>query len=109
MLTSEELTTCIESRRVPLTRMATSILGSPSEAEDLVQEAALSALSGLPRFRSEADICTWVQRICVNASYQALRRRASRANLEEAARREALWRDPAVPPQAPGATAGSSS
>ena len=94
MLTEEELTACIESRRVPVTRMAATMLGSATDAEDVVQEAAVRALRGRHGFRSEADVCTWFQRICINAAHEVARRQASAAAKVEAARREALWRDP---------------
>lgn len=94
MLSNEELATCIESRRSHLTRMAVSMLDDEAEAEDVVQDAALSALQARVGFRSDADVCTWFQRICLNACYQSLRRRKSAASLEEAARLEQLWRDP---------------
>lgn len=102
MLTEEDLTACIESRRTRLTRMATSMLGDPAEAEDAVQEAALRALRARGGFRSEADVCSWFQRICVNACRESLRKRSSERSRLEAARREALWRDPAysVDPEA---------
>jgi RNA polymerase sigma-70 factor, ECF subfamily len=74
--------------------MAISMLGSEAEAEDMVQDAAVSALRASAGFREEADVCTWFQRICLNACYQALRRRKSEAGLQDAARLEQLWRDP---------------
>jgi RNA polymerase sigma-70 factor (ECF subfamily) len=95
VLTEEELTACIESRRGPLTRMVASMLDDPTEAEDVVQESALRALRARQDFRSEADVCSWFQRICINSSHETGRRRASAAMKVEAARREALWRDPA--------------
>ena len=95
MLTEENLTACIESRRRSLTRMVASMLDDPAEAEDVVQESALRALRARQGFRSEADVCSWFQRICINSAHEAARRRASSAVKTEAARREALWRDPA--------------
>jgi DNA-directed RNA polymerase specialized sigma24 family protein len=62
-------------------------------AEDVVQDAAVSTLRATAGFRSDADVCTWFQRICLNAC-QALRRHRSAASLEQAARLEQLWRDP---------------
>lgn len=102
MLTQEQLAVCIESRRVPLTRMATSMLEDAAEAEDVVQEAALRALRGQDGFRSEADVCSWFQRICINSCRETLRRRSSERHRLEAAGREALWRDPSysVDPEA---------
>jgi len=77
VLSEAELTTCIESRRMRLTRMATSMLEDAAEAEDVVQEAALRALKARTRFRSEADVCTWFQRICINSCREAARKRSS--------------------------------
>lgn len=94
MLTEQDLTACIESRRPRLTRMATSMLQDPAEAEDVVQEAAIRALRGRDGFRSEADVCTWFQRICINSCREAARKRTSEQDRLEAARREGLWRDP---------------
>jgi len=77
-----------------LTRMAISMLGDPAEAEDVVQEAAFRALKARGRFRSEADVCTWFQRICINSCRETARKRSSDQQRLEAAGREALWRDP---------------
>jgi RNA polymerase sigma-70 factor, ECF subfamily len=94
VLTREELAACIESRRSGLTRMAISMLDDVTDAEDVVQDAALSALKAAAGFRNDADVCTWFQRICLNACYQVLRRRKSALSVEQAARLEELWRDP---------------
>jgi len=74
--------------------MAAAMLDDPAEAEDVLQEAALNALKSASSFRSDADVCTWFQRICLNSCYQALRKRTSAANLEQAVELEHLWRDP---------------
>lgn len=102
MLTERDLTACIESRRTALTRMASSMLRDAVEAEDVVQEAAIRALRGRDRFRSEADVCTWFQRICINSCREAARKRMTEQARLEAARREELWHDPAysVDPEA---------
>ena len=102
MLTEQNLTACIESRRGRLTRMAASMLQDATEAEDVVQEAAIRALRGRAGFRSEADVCSWFQRICINSCREAARKRSSEQSRLEAAQREALWRDPgySVDPEA---------
>ncbi len=94
VLIEQELVNCIESRRAKLTRMATSMLDDPAEAEDVIQEAALNALKSAGSFRGDADVCSWFQRIFLNGAYQVLRRRASAANLEQALELEHRWRDP---------------
>jgi RNA polymerase sigma-70 factor, ECF subfamily len=74
--------------------MAVSMLDDAAEAEDVVQDAALSAIRSSSSFRHTADVCTWFQRICLNACYQAIRRRKSAAALERSLQLEKLWRDP---------------
>lgn len=70
------------------------MLGDLAEAEDVVQESALRALRGREGFRSEADVCSWFQRICINTCRETARKRSSDQQRLEAARREELWRNP---------------
>lgn len=44
-------------------RMAWRMVGDPSEAEDVVQEALYKAWRALPTFRGEAKFATWLYRI----------------------------------------------
>jgi RNA polymerase sigma-70 factor (ECF subfamily) len=94
MLSQAELVLCIESRRQRLTQMAAAMLRNEADAEDVVQEASIRALQARASFRSEADVCTWFQRICFNSCYDMARRRRTAQAHIEAAGREALWRDP---------------
>jgi RNA polymerase sigma-70 factor, ECF subfamily len=59
-----------------LFRAARAILGDPTEAEDVVQHAWMSAYGGLASFRGEASFATWVTRIAV---HEALARQRLRA------------------------------
>ena len=78
------------------------MLADAAEAEDVVQESALRALRGREGFRSQADVCSWFQRICINTCREVARKRSSEQNRLEAVRREELWRDPgySVDPEA---------
>ncbi len=78
------------------------MLQDSAEAEDVVQEAAIRALRGRDGFRSEADVCTWFHRICINSCREAVRKRATEQDRLDAARREEHWRDPgySVDPEA---------
>lgn len=42
------------------------LVGNPTDAEDLAQDALLRALKALPGFRGESSLSTWVYRITVN-------------------------------------------
>lgn len=52
--------------------LALRVVGDPTEAEDLAQQAFVRAWRGLPRFRSEAKFSTWLYRIVTNLCYNRL-------------------------------------
>jgi RNA polymerase sigma-70 factor, ECF subfamily len=93
------------------------IVGSPQDAEDLLQETLLSAWRGLGGFEGRASMRAWLYRIATNRSLDALR--ASRRRPEDLQRMtempeptrygEAIWLEPfpdvlieGIPDQAPG-------
>lgn len=94
-LSRDELLRCLEAQRPRFVRLATSLLSDAEQAEDAVQDASMKAVRSAGGFRSESQVCTWVQQIVVNTCRDLLRRRQSRESLEAALRREALWRDSA--------------
>ncbi|HBS05052.1 MAG TPA: RNA polymerase subunit sigma-70 [Leptospiraceae bacterium] len=52
--------------RSRLIRKAVSMLGNPQDAEDILQEALVTAYRALKSFRGESGIYTWLYRIVVN-------------------------------------------
>lgn len=54
---------------------AAQMLGDRAEAEDAVQETFLRAYRAIERFDGRAELSTWLYRICINVSLNALRRR----------------------------------
>ena len=60
-----------------LLRFARGILGSPEEAEDLVQDTLLRLWENAAAWKPEARIGTWLHRVCYNRSIDRLRRRRS--------------------------------
>jgi RNA polymerase sigma-70 factor (ECF subfamily) len=77
--------------------LAVRIVGQ-SDAEEVAQEAFIRVFRGLPKFRGEAALGTWIYRLAVNA---ALSHRARRANTREtdADDEAAADRVLAVPPE----------
>lgn len=55
--------------------VAMRLLQNPADADEVVQEAFLSAYRNLATFRGDARLETWLHRIVVNAALQRLRRR----------------------------------
>jgi RNA polymerase sigma-70 factor, ECF subfamily len=54
------------------------MLGSPEDAEDVVQETLLRAWRALERFELRASVKTWLYRIATNACLDEIERRGSR-------------------------------
>lgn len=58
-----------------LRRLAFHLLGSREAMDDVLQEAYLSAYRGLPQFRGESEVGTWLYRIAYTSCLQRLRRK----------------------------------
>lgn len=58
----------------PIFRYVLRLVGE-DEAEDITQDVFLKAIAGLPHFRGEASLETWLYRIATNTCRDHLRRR----------------------------------
>ena len=88
---AEEFERIVREFQDKIFRLAFSMLGDRAAAEETAQEVLLRVWKGLPRFRAESSLSTWIYSITRNACLTARRRGGPRAvSLEEpAARREA--------------------
>lgn len=68
----------VARHRDVLWAVALRTTGNPSDAEDALQEALISALRSVERFERRSAVRTWLYRIVVNASLDRLRRNAAR-------------------------------
>lgn len=71
-----------------LFRIARGIVRDDGEAEDVLQDAYVSAFTSLATFRGDSTLATWLTRIVVNAALQRLRRRVERPLDDVASRLE---------------------
>jgi RNA polymerase sigma-70 factor, ECF subfamily len=51
------------------------VLGSNRDMEDLLQEAFIEVFRSLPRWRAEAKLSTWIDRIVVRVAYRYIKAR----------------------------------
>lgn len=63
--------------------LALRMVSSPEDAQDVAQEAFLSAWKALPKFRMDAKFSTWLYRLTVNAATDLLRRRRENQSLDD--------------------------
>ncbi len=59
-------------------RLAVHLLKTAAEAEDVTQDTFVRAYGALDRFDGRSEPFTWIYRICVNLSLNALRSRKTR-------------------------------
>jgi RNA polymerase sigma-70 factor, ECF subfamily len=73
-----ELVDRMESHRVELNAYCGRMLGSPSEAEDAVQETLLRAWRAADRFEGRAALRTWLYSIATNVCFDTAKARSRR-------------------------------
>ncbi len=83
-------------------RLALSMLGNRAEAEEAAQDALVRVWKGLPGFRAQSSLSTWIFAIARNACLTAIGRRgnapwARATSLEDPAARRAVERRAAGP------------
>lgn len=68
----------VEATSARLVRLAARLVGSPTDAEDVVQDAYVKAYHALKagRFDRRSRVDTWLHRIVVNAALDLLRHRS---------------------------------
>jgi len=66
------------------------ILGEEASAEDALQETLLNIYRGIPRFRGDSKISTWISRITINVCLGMLRKGKNKqfVELEDSAARD---------------------
>lgn len=73
---SDEVSASKVAEHVPrMYRVALRLIGDDDQAQDVVQEACLKALSGMASFNGRASMATWLHRITVNCALDAMRAR----------------------------------
>jgi RNA polymerase sigma-70 factor, ECF subfamily len=101
---AEEFEQIVRDYQDRIYRLAYSILGDRAAAEESAQDALFRIWKGLPRFRGDSSLSTWIYAITRNTCLSAMARGGLRTtSLEEpGARREVERRSGASWSQPPG-------
>jgi len=77
--------------------VARNLLGSPTDAEDAVQETFLKVQRSIASFRGQSSFVTWTYRILINTCYDARRSRLRKKEVANDDSEESPKREPRAP------------
>lgn len=69
-----EFARLVDAYSAPIYRLGLRMLGTEQDAEDVLQNTFLSALTHLSNFEGRSSVMTWLYRIAVNEALMILRR-----------------------------------
>lgn len=78
-----EFARLVDTYSTVIYRLGLKMLGNPQDAEDILQNTFLNALTHLAKFEGRSSISTWLYRIAANEALMMIRRRKSNFNLED--------------------------
>lgn len=84
-----EFARLVDMYSTPIYRLGLRMLGNPQDAEDVLQNTFLNALTHLPGFEGRSSIATWLYRIAANEALMLIRKKKPEVNLEPAEDAEA--------------------
>lgn len=64
--------------RAEVARTVHKVLGPSAELEDVVQDVFVEVFRSIEKYKGDAQITTWLYRVCVNVALQRIRRRQRR-------------------------------
>ena len=67
----------------PIYRLGLRMLGNPQDAEDVLQNTFLSALTHLSSFEGRSSLSTWLYRIAANEALMLIRKKKPEVNLDD--------------------------
>src|SRR5512143_2288871 len=73
----------VDAYSSPIYRLGLRMLGNPQDAEDVLQNTFLSALTHLSSFEGRSSLSTWLYRIAANEALMVIRRRKPEVNLDD--------------------------
>jgi len=78
-----EFAKLVDAYSAPIYRLGLRMLGNEQDAEDVLQNTFISALTHLSSFEGRSSVLTWLYRIAVNESLMILRRGKPEVNIDD--------------------------
>ncbi|HUI90320.1 MAG TPA: sigma-70 family RNA polymerase sigma factor [Anaerolineales bacterium] len=78
-----EFARMVDTFSSPIYRLGLRMLGNSQDAEDVLQNTFLNALTHLPEFEARSSIATWLYRIAANEALMSIRRKKPEVTLED--------------------------
>lgn len=78
-----EFARLVDAYSAPIYRLGLKMLGNPQDAEDILQNTFLNALTHLADFEGRSSVSTWLYRIASNEALMLLRRKKNTVNLDD--------------------------
>ena len=83
-----ELARLVDVYSGPIYRLGLKMLGNPQDAEDVLQNTFLNALTHLSTFEGRSSVATWLYRIAANEALMLIRKRKPEVSLEQETRED---------------------
>jgi len=80
----DEFARLVDEYSSPIYRLGLKMLGSPQDAEDVLQNTFLNALLHISKFEGRSSLLTWLYRIAANEALMLIRRKKPEVNLDDA-------------------------
>ena len=78
-----EFARLVDAYSTPIYRLGLKMLGNEQDAEDVLQNTFLNAMTHLSSFEGRSSVSTWLYRVASNEALMLLRRGKKRVNLED--------------------------
>jgi RNA polymerase sigma-70 factor (ECF subfamily) len=78
-----EFARMVDAYSAPIYRLGLKMLGNPQDAEDVLQNTFLNALTHLADFQGRSSLSTWLYRIASNEALMLMRRKKPAFNIED--------------------------
>jgi RNA polymerase sigma-70 factor (ECF subfamily) len=78
-----EFAKLVDAYSAPIYHLGLRMLGNEQDAEDVLQNTFLSALTHLSNFEGRSSVLTWLYRIAVNEALMVMRRGKPEVNIDD--------------------------